>query len=103
MIFELPDIFFGSHKKRKGITTTAGETDGFIKKAEKALPQAAFSKNPVISFSVLRAKSVTVVDTISTTVIFYFPPSEEWFLRKAGLFPNISVHRRDARRDLLRP
>jgi len=28
---------------------------GFIKKAEKALPQAAFSKNPVISFSVLRA------------------------------------------------
>jgi hypothetical protein len=76
---------------------------GFIKKAEKALPQAAFSKNPVISFSVLRAKSVTVVDTISTTVIFYFPPSEEWFLRKAGLFPNISVHRRDARPDLLRP
>ena len=30
---------------------------GFIKKAEKALPQAAFSKNPVISFSVLRAIS----------------------------------------------
>jgi hypothetical protein len=50
-----------------------------------------------------RTKSVTVVDTISTTVIFYFPPSEEWFLRKAGLFPNISVHRRDARPDLLRP
>ena len=50
-----------------------------------------------------RTKSVTVVDTISTTVIFYFPPSEEWFLRKAGLFPNISVQRRDARPDLLRP
>lgn len=32
---------------------------GFIKKAEKALPQAAFSKNPVISFSVLRAKGKT--------------------------------------------
>lgn len=55
MIFELPDIFFGSHKKRKGITTTAGETVRIYKKGEKALPQAAFSKNPVISFSVLRA------------------------------------------------
>ena len=49
------------------------------------------------------AKSITVVDTISTTVIFYFPPSEEWFLRKAGLFLNISSHRRDVRPDLLRP
>lgn len=29
---------------------------GFIKKPEKALSQADFSKNPVISFSVLRAK-----------------------------------------------
>ena len=47
--------------------------------------------------------SVTVVDTISTTVIFYFPPSEERLLRKAGLFPNISSHRRDVRPDLLRP
>ena len=28
---------------------------GFIKKPEKALSQADFSKNPVISFSVLRA------------------------------------------------
>lgn len=50
-----------------------------------------------------RTKSVTVVDTISTTVIFYFPPSEEWFLRKAGLFLNISGHRRDVRPDLQRP
>ena len=48
------------------------------------------------------SKSVTVVDTISTTVIFYFPPPEEWFLRKAGLFPNISGHRRDVRPNLLR-
>ena len=48
-------------------------------------------------------KSVTVVDTISTTVTFYFPPSEEWFLRKAGLFLNISGHRRDVRPDLQRP
>ena len=49
------------------------------------------------------AKSITVVDTISTTVIFYFPPSEEWFLRKAGLFLNISSHRRNVRPDLQRP
>ena len=50
-----------------------------------------------------RTRSVTVVDTISTTVIFYFPPSEERLLRKAGLFPNISGHRRDVRPDLQRP
>ena len=48
-----------------------------IKKSEKALSQADFSEKPVISFSVLRAKSVTVVDTISTTVIFYFLPPEK--------------------------
>jgi len=27
---------------------------------------------------VQRAKFITVVDTISTTVIFYFPPSKEY-------------------------
>ena len=59
---------------------------GFIKKAEKALPQAAFSKNPVISFSVLRARSVTVVDTISTTVIFYFPVLLGAYHIKMGVF-----------------
>ena len=61
--------------------------------------------NPEVAGSspVSATKSVTVVDTISTTVIFYFSPSEERFLRKAGLFPNISGHRRDVRPDLLRP
>ena len=61
--------------------------------------------NPEVAGSspVSATKSVTVVDTISTTVIFYFPPSEEWFLRKAGLFLNISGHRRDVRPDLQRP
>ena len=57
----------------------------------------------IVSMSGGFAKSVTVVDTISTTVIFYFPPSEEWFLRKAGLFPNISVHRHNVHPDLQRP
>ena len=57
MIFELPDIFFGSHPKKEKVSQPLQVRQyGFIKKAEKALPQAAFSKNPVISFSVLRAK-----------------------------------------------
>ena len=61
--------------------------------------------NPEVAGSspVSATKSVTVVDTISTTVFFYFSPSEEWFLRKAGLFLNISSHRRDVRPDLQRP
>ena len=57
----------------------------------------------IVSMSGRFAKSVTVVDTVSATVIFYFSPSEERFLRKAGLFPNISGHRRDVRPNLLRP
>ena len=48
-------------------------------------------------------KSVTVVDTISTTVIFYFLPTEKWFPRKTGVIPNISGHQRNVRPDLLRP
>lgn len=57
MIFELPDIFFGSHPKKEKVSQPMqmGQC-GFTKKSEKALPQAAFSKNPVISFSVQRAK-----------------------------------------------
>lgn len=56
MIFELPDIFFGSHPKKEKVSQPMqmGQC-GFTKKSEKALPQAAFSKNPVISFSVQRA------------------------------------------------
>ena len=58
MIFELPDIFFGSHPKKEKVSQPMqmGQC-GFTKKSEKALPQAAFSKNPVISFSVQRAIS----------------------------------------------
>ena len=50
------DIFSGSQWKgqeRPPITMTEGKKK--IKKSEKALPQAVFSENPVISFSVLRA------------------------------------------------
>ena len=72
--------------------------------AEWSSSVARRAHNPEVAGSnpVSATKSVTVVDTISTTVIFYFPPSEEWFLRKTGLFPNISVHRRNVRPDLLR-
>ena len=44
MIFELPDIFFGSHTKRKGITTTAGETVRIYKKGRKSLTTSGFFK-----------------------------------------------------------
>ena len=46
-------------------------------------------------------KSVTVVDTISTTVISYFPPLEGGFLRKTGVIPNIPSHKWNEGPDLL--
>jgi len=49
------NIFFGSHKKEKVSQPLQVRQYGFIKKDEKALSQADFSKNPVISFSVQRA------------------------------------------------
>ena len=42
------------------------------KKSEKALSQADFPKNPVISFSVLRDKTDTAVDTIVSTAVSLF-------------------------------
>lgn len=38
------NIFFGSHKKRKGITTTASETVRIYKKARKSLTTSGFFK-----------------------------------------------------------
>ena len=78
---------------------------GFSARYEKRQQAQIGPHNPEVAGSnpVSATKSVTVVDTISTTVTFYFPPSEEWFLRKAGLFLNISGHRRDVRPNLLRP
>lgn len=49
-MLELSDIFFGSHQKGKSITPLRVRQYGFIKKPEKALSQAAFSKNQKISF-----------------------------------------------------
>ena len=46
MIFELPDIFFGSHPKKEMASQPPQVRQyGFIKKLEKSLSQADFSKN----------------------------------------------------------
>ena len=59
MIFELPDIFFGSHKKRKGITTTAGETVRIYKKGRKSLTTSGFfKKSGDIFFGATSQKSI---------------------------------------------
>ena len=61
--------------------------------------------NPEVAGSnpVSATKSVTVVDTISTTVIFYFLPTEGGFLRKTGVILNIPSHKRNVGPDLLWP
>lgn len=51
----------------------------------------------------IRTKSITVVDTISATVIFYLLPVWECFWKETRDISNISGHRRDVRPDLLRP
>lgn len=65
MIFELPDIFFGSHKKRKGITTTAGETVRIYKKGRKSLTTSGFfKKSGDIFFGATSQKINTVQKTV---------------------------------------
>ncbi|MBD9207827.1 MAG: hypothetical protein EGQ30_00405 [Clostridiales bacterium] len=57
MLFKWIKISFSVRTKKEKVSQPLQVRQyGFIKKPEKALPQAAFSKNPVISFSVLRAK-----------------------------------------------
>ena len=72
-------------------------------KSPKSLVTSGFPVNPVISFSVLRAKSVTVVDTISTTVIFYLFPFWGCFWKETGDISNISSHKQIVCPDLMRP
>ncbi len=48
-------------------------------------------------------KSVTVVDTISTTVTFYLLPFLECFWYKTGDISNISCHKQIVYPDLMRP
>jgi hypothetical protein len=56
LLFKWIKISFSVRTKKEKVSQPLQVRQyGFIKKPEKALPQAAFSKNPVISFSVLRA------------------------------------------------
>ena len=72
MIFELPDIFFGSHKKRKGITTTAGETVRIYKKGRKSLTTSGFfKKSGDIFFGATSQISTEVL--IQTSVLLFYP------------------------------
>ena len=60
MLFKWIKISFTVRTKKEKVSQPLQiKQYGFIKKAEKALPQADFSKNPVISFSVLRAKTLS--------------------------------------------
>ena len=70
MIFELPDIFFGSHKKRKGITTTAGETVRIYKKGRKSLTTSGFFKKSGDIF--FGATSQTKQSTVLSDGAFVF-------------------------------
>ena len=53
----------------------------------------AFKTWCIVSMSGRFAKSVTVVDTISTTVIFYLLPFLECFWHETGDIPNIFGHK----------
>ena len=66
MIFELPDIFFGSHKKRKGITTTAGETVRIYKKGRKSLTTSGFFKKSGDIFFGATSQKVLISHEIRT-------------------------------------
>ena len=72
-------------------------------KQPKAASALDFSYFQHASKLVTHHKSVTVVDTISTTVTFYFSPPEKGFPRKTGVLPNIPGNKRSVCPDLLRP
>ena len=70
--------------------------EGQVHIAEWSSSVARRAHNPEVAGSnpVSATRSVTVADTISATVIFYFPPSEERFLRKRDFsrtFPAIGA------------
>ena len=73
--------------------------------AEWSSSVARRAHNPEVAGSnpVSATKFITVVDTISTTVTFYFSPPEKGFPRKTGVLPNIPGNKRSVCPDLLRP
>lgn len=73
MIFELPDIFFGSHKKRKGITTTAGETVRIYKKGRKSLTTSGFFKKSGDIFFGATSQNKNSTQQGAVFVFFIYP------------------------------
>ena len=63
----------------------------------------AFKTWCIVSTSGRYAKSVTVVDTISTTVIFYLFPFWGCFWKETGDISNISSHKQIVCPNLMRP
>lgn len=72
MIFELPDIFFGSHKKRKGITTTAGETVRIYKKGRKSLTTSGFFKKSGDIFFGATSHTKRIAKPLFLVVLWFF-------------------------------
>ena len=83
----------GKNKKQK--TNIAGWSSSVARRAHN--PKVVGS-NPAPA-----TKSVTVVDTISTTVIFYLFPFWGCFWKETGDISNISSHKQIVCPDLMRP
>ena len=69
----------------------------------KAAPALDFSYFQHVSKLATHDKSVTVVDTISTTVIFYLFPFWGCFWKETRDISNISGHKHIVCPDLMRP
>ena len=80
-------LFRFAPQKEKASQPSLSRYRYFIKKAEKALLQSAFSKNPVISFSVLRAKK-----SIPHGVLFLYAN----YIRPRGMSPRANNSKGEA-------
>ena len=78
---------------------------GFSARYEKRQQAQISAHNPKVvgSNPSSATKSVTVVDTISTTVTFYLLPFWGCFWKETGDVPNISRHMQIVCPDLMRP
>ena len=70
---------------------------------EQLVARRAHNPEAAGSSPVSATKSVTVVDTISTTVIFYLFPFWGCFWKETGDISNISSHKQIVCPDLMRP
>ena len=80
-------------------------SQGALHIAEWSSPVARRAHNPKVvgSNPSSATKSVTVVDTISTTVTFYLLPFWRCFWKETGDISNISGHKQIVCPDLMRP